>query len=270
MPVNRNTHGSATFPQPRRLSLAESIADAVAEAIATRHLKPGERIVELTLADKLGVSRVPIREALKVLHAQGILSGVSHRGYRVADFGPATAEKVFETRLMVETFLLRDAIANWRAGSEDPHVLDGPIWLLETAAKARDGLASLRADLEFHRSIRTAARNEIAATLWDALARHVLIIFSQDSYRDKDLNAVVRQHRAFRDFIFDCIRAPEPRPESDLKQALEDHLLQIARRLPEVPKLVRAVPSPKPESTKHAPAPKPQRRTAKAAAAVVG
>ena len=108
------------FPQPKRLLLAESIADSVAEAIATRLLMPGERIVETSLADKLGVSRVPIREALKVLHAQGILSGGGHRGYRVASFEPETIEKVLEVRLMLETFLLRDAIANWRAASRIP------------------------------------------------------------------------------------------------------------------------------------------------------
>jgi DNA-binding GntR family transcriptional regulator len=227
--------GLGAFPQPRRISLAESIADSIAEAIATRQLLPGERIVEMNLAKRLGVSRVPIREALKVLHAHGILSGANHRGYRVADFGPQTAAKVFETRLMIETFLLRDAIATWRAGKADPGRLDAPIRVMEVAAKAKDGLASLMADLEFHRTIRTAAHNEIAATLWDALARHVLIIFNQDSYRDKDLNAVVRQHKAFRDFILDCVKAAEPRSEAELRQAIEDHLLQIARRTNAVP-----------------------------------
>ena len=258
-------HNLGAFPQPQRISLADSIANSIAEAIATRYLETGDRIVEVTLAEELGVSRVPIREALKVLDAQGILRGANHRGYRVADFGPATAEKVFETRLMVETFLLRDAVANWREGIEDPQVLDAPIRQLERAARARDGLASLRADLEFHRSIRTAARNEIAATLWDALARHVLIIFSQDSFRDKDLNAVVRQHRALRDFILDCVQAPIPRSEAELKLALEDHMLQIARRRAKAPKLSRrAVGQAAAKKTAH----KPPRRTAKVVAAL--
>jgi DNA-binding GntR family transcriptional regulator len=212
------------------MSLAESIADTIAEAIATRQLVSGERIVELNLARRLGVSRVPIREALKVLHAHGILTGANHRGYRVGEFGPATAAKVFETRLMIETFLLRDAIATWRAGEANLRDLDAPIRVMEVAAKARDGLASLMADLDFHRTIRTAARNEIAATLWDALARHVLIISNQPAYRDKDLNAVVRQHKAFRDYIGECVRAPTARGEAELRQAIEDHLLQIARR----------------------------------------
>jgi DNA-binding GntR family transcriptional regulator len=215
------------FPQPKRLLLAESIADSVAEAIATRLLSPGERIVETSLADKLGVSRVPIREALKVLHAQGILSGGGHRGYRVASFEPATIEKVMEVRLMLETFLLRDAIANWRSGAEDPVELNIAIEQMRMSAKAGDARASLRADLEFHRTICRASRNEIAATLWNAIARHVLVIFSLEPYRDKDLSKVARQHEAFRDWVLSQFTV-EPSLE-DLRTALEDHLLLVAR-----------------------------------------
>lgn len=51
--------GLAGLNQPKRFSLAESIADTVAGAIASRHLKEGERVVELVLAEQLGVSRVP-------------------------------------------------------------------------------------------------------------------------------------------------------------------------------------------------------------------
>ncbi len=215
------------FPQPKRLLLAESIADSIAEAIATRLLMPGERIVETSLADKLGVSRVPIREALKVLHAQGILSGGGHRGYRVASFEPDTIEKVLEVRLMLETFLLRDAIANWRSGVEDPADLNVAIEQMRMSAKAGDGRASLRADLEFHRTICRASRNEIAATLWNAIARHVLVIFSLEPYRDKDLSKVARQHEAFRDWILEQV-SREPSVDA-LRTALEDHLLLVAR-----------------------------------------
>jgi DNA-binding GntR family transcriptional regulator len=222
--------GRPDFPQPKRMSLAESIADSIAGAIATRHLQPGERIVEMSLAERLGVSRVPIREGLKVLHAQGILAGGSHRGYRVADFGPDTAAKVIETRLMIETFLLRDAVAVWRDGREDPGKLDAAIRQMEIAAMSGDSLASLVADLDFHRTIRSAAHNEIAATLWDTLARHVLIIFNQDGYRDNDLNAVVRQHKSFRDAIIAWVASPIAPSADALRQGMEDHLLQIARR----------------------------------------
>ena len=62
------------FRIPKRINLAEKIADAVARAIASGLLEPDERVTETAIADRVGVSRAPIREALKILHAQGILA----------------------------------------------------------------------------------------------------------------------------------------------------------------------------------------------------
>jgi len=213
--------------KPARISLADNIADLIAKAIATRHILPGARIVETSLAERLGVSRVPIREALKVLHAQGILTGGGHRGYHVATFGPEVTQQILEVRLMLESFLLRDAIENWRSGAEDPAVLQARIEDMKRAARADDMPASLLADLEFHRAIRDAARNAIVGTLWDTIARHVMIVFNFERYRDKDLNAIAVQHEGFRDFIYAQIDTPAP--VETLHEALEDHILLIER-----------------------------------------
>jgi len=215
------------FPMPQRTSLATAIADSVAEAIATRRLEPGERVVETALAERFHVSRVPIREALKVLHAQGILSGGGHRGFRVTNFGPETIDKVFEVRLMLETFLLRDAVEQWRTGAANIADLDAAIRLMDAAAQTEDRPASLRADIEFHRTICLAAGNPIASTLWEGIARHVLIIFSLEAYRDSNLFAIADQHRVFRDFIVDATRRRLTLDEYRL--ALEDHILLVAR-----------------------------------------
>ncbi len=213
--------------KPTRISLADNIADLIAKAIATRHILPGARIVETSLAERLGVSRVPIREALKVLHAQGILTGGGHRGYHVATFGPEVTQQILEVRLMLESFLLRDAIENWRSGVEDRAALQARIEDMKRAARADDMPASLLADLDFHRTIREAARNAIVGTLWDTIARHVMIVFNFERYRDKDLNAIAVQHEGFRDFIYAQIE--NPGPVEKLHEALEDHILLIER-----------------------------------------
>ena len=189
------------FPHPKPTLLAEAIADSVAEAIATGHLAPGERIVETGLAEKYGVSRVPVREALKVLATQGILVGGGHRGYRVASFTPEKIEQVFEVRLELETLLLRDAVANWRWSRGGFGGLDAAIGTMRAAVRAGDLHEMLRADLEFHRAICRASENEIAAALWNALARHVLIIFNLARYRDVDLERALDQHLKLRDYI---------------------------------------------------------------------
>jgi DNA-binding GntR family transcriptional regulator len=219
--------GSRTGSGAGSASLADNIADLIAKAIATRHILPGARIVETSLAERLGVSRVPIREALKVLHAQGILTGGGHRGYHVATFGPEVTQQILEVRLMLESFLLRDAIENWRSGMEDPSTLQARIEDMKRAARADDMPASLLADLDFHRAIRDAARNAIVGTLWDTIARHVMIVFNFERYRDKDLNAIAVQHEGFRDFIYAQIE--QPGPLDKLHEALEDHILLIER-----------------------------------------
>ena len=66
--------------------LGDAVADAIVSAVASGLLKPGQRIVEADLAAMLKVSRVPIREAIKILQAQGILNVTPNRGARIAEF----------------------------------------------------------------------------------------------------------------------------------------------------------------------------------------
>lgn len=225
-------HGETSLlelPQPKRISLSESVADTIAEAIATRIISPGERIVETSLVEKLGVSRVPIREALKVLHAQGIISGGGHRGYRVAAFDHGVTQQIMEVRLSLESFMLRDAIEHWRAGKGSPAVLEQSIEKMRQSAKAGSLRNSMIADLEFHREIRTAADNPIVGTLWDTIARHVMIVFNFERFRDEDLDAIPKQHEQFRDWIVAEV-AKSSTPFTKIQAALEDHMLLIARK----------------------------------------
>ena len=215
------------FRLPKRIALAEAIADSIAQAISARHFVPGERIAEAALAERLGVSRVPVREALKILLAQGIVVGRPNKGYRVAEFNEETVAQVLEVRLNLETILLRDAIRRWRAIDPTARELEEPLKAMHAAAEAEDRPASLMADLDFHRAIASAADNEIARILWEAIARHVLIIFNRREYRDDDLYTVVRQHEAFAAEIRALIKGPDD--TADPKTALEDHLLQVVR-----------------------------------------
>lgn len=207
--------------------MAETIADSVAKAIAIGVLAPGERVKETVLAERVGVSRAPIREALKILYAQGIVTSDSSRGFRVASFDDQTIEKVLEVRLALEAILLRDAIVFWRKHDKNASPLEGPISRMREAAANNDLAASLEADLRFHRAISEAAPNDVVRILWSAIERHVMIIFSLQRYRADDLHAVITHHEKFRDFIRTQI-AGETEPEALLKE-LENHLLQVSR-----------------------------------------
>lgn len=77
-------------------SLKQRVYDELRARIERGELKEGEKVVELSVCDSLGVSRTPVREALIQLEADGYLEGIPRRGFRVRSFDEASAREVFE------------------------------------------------------------------------------------------------------------------------------------------------------------------------------
>ncbi len=206
----------------KKVSLAETIADTIAQAIADRNLNPGERIVEVALAERLNVSRVPVREALKILSTQGVLQE-GRQSYEVPPLNEETAKQVQEARTMLETLLLRDAIQAWRAGEATLEGLDAALARMQAAAKVKDADEFRRSDLAFHREISRAAGNEIVRTLWETVARHTLIVLNVPRHRNVDLMALAEKHVSLRAFIAEQIE--KPGNQDDVLKALRAHFL---------------------------------------------
>lgn len=217
-----------TFKRGERLP--EAIANSIAQAIASGLLPIGSRIVETAVATELGVSRVPVREALKILHTQGIIGGGGHRGYHVSLFTEQMIASVQEARVALETLFLRDAMAAWREGRANIAALDAPIETMSRAALARDVPEMLRADVSFHTAICEASKNALSLALWTTIARHVLIVLNLARFRDVDLRLIVRRHQALRDEIAELTAA---RAETgEIKEMLERHFLSARRPSP--------------------------------------
>ncbi|HET7709266.1 MAG TPA: GntR family transcriptional regulator [Sphingomicrobium sp.] len=93
------------------------IVDAVREDIAGGRLAPGTPLRQEELADRFGVSRIPVREALRQLEAEGVVTVRANRGAFVRRFTSAELREIYDLRIMLETDLLRRAIA--RMTNED-------------------------------------------------------------------------------------------------------------------------------------------------------
>jgi DNA-binding GntR family transcriptional regulator len=206
----------------KKVSLAETIADTIAQAIADRNLNPGERIVEVALAEKLNVSRVPVREALKILSTQGVLQE-GRQSYEVPQLNEETARQVQEVRTMLEALLLRDAIIAWREERASLDGLDAALERMQQAAKGDNGEEFRRADLEFHREFSRAAGNEIVRTLWETVARHTLIVLNVPRHRSVDMVVLADRHAQLRKFIDDQIKTPGS--QEDILKALKAHFV---------------------------------------------
>jgi DNA-binding GntR family transcriptional regulator len=209
----------------RSPSLAEQAADAIVTGVAAGALKPGERLVETDVAKFLKISRVPLREAFKILEVQGILENSPHRGTRVAMFDEARTTQICEARVALERIALKSAVAVYREEKALLERLDKIIATMEHAAARLEWMEVSKADLNFHREICRASRNGIVAILWETLARHVFIIFGKEIRNERDAAIMGPQHRRLRDLI---ARGDTER----LHVEIEPHIMRLRRQRP--------------------------------------
>src|SRR5689334_17529071 len=95
---------------PVKRTIADQVAELIRQRILSGQLKGGQPIRQEHLAAELGVSRIPLREALKQLAAEGFVSIASHKGAVVAELSVEEVEELFDLRLKLETWLMELAM----------------------------------------------------------------------------------------------------------------------------------------------------------------
>ena len=116
-PVERERKGRLAIPL-KTANLSKQVADAIVDGIAVGPLKPGQRLIDAEIAADLGVSRLPVREALKMLATQGIVELHRHRGARIAEIGEERVARVRAVRTAIEQAAFAEAASSLKA---DPH-----------------------------------------------------------------------------------------------------------------------------------------------------
>ena len=179
--------------QPR--TLVHQVIDALVAGASEGLILPGDRIIEAELALQLGVSRVPVREALRVLESQGIVVNEPYRGIRLTPVSPERIDQLIEVRVALETTAARRAI---RLKMNDaPHLasLEAIVQEMETMAARNDVFGFATADTSFHRTLCGFAGNAVLCDMWEMLARQMTIIFGLSTL-GKPMAAIVEEHRA--------------------------------------------------------------------------
>jgi DNA-binding GntR family transcriptional regulator len=137
------------------------------DAILSRRLGAHDLLTEGELADSVGVSRTPVREALLRLQAEGLVRLLPKRGALILPVTPDEVADVLETRRLVETYAVRKAIAAHVPGLV--HLLEEHLDRMRTAMRERAARAYAEADRDFHEAIVAATGNEILTTLYRSL-----------------------------------------------------------------------------------------------------
>ena len=140
------------------LPLRDVVFNTLRQAILRGELKPGERLMEIQLANKLGVSRTPIREALRKLELEGLVNMVPRKGAEVADITEKSLRDVLEVRKALEELSVQ--LACEKITEEEIEELKRVAERFKDTLDDQDVTKIAEADVAFHDVIYTATDNQ--------------------------------------------------------------------------------------------------------------
>ncbi len=168
--------------------LRDVIFNTLREAIITGELKPGERLMEVQLAEKMGVSRTPVREAIRKLELEGWVSMIARRGAQVAGLSIKDIMDVLEVRASLDG--LSTSLAAARITGEELKDLNN-IYLQFMNYVEKDNLpGQVKKDVEFHEVIYRSSRNDKLIQIVSNLREQVQrfrVIYLKDYSSPKEL-----------------------------------------------------------------------------------
>jgi DNA-binding GntR family transcriptional regulator len=150
-----------------RVVLSDRVKEYIVEAVLSGQLKPGERIVESSLARDLGVSQAPVREAIRDLVLLGFLESEPYKGTSVRSFSYEELWETYTVRAALESLAAR--LAATHLTDDDADRLQGILDEMMEAARQHDRDRLIELDNRFHETILRISRNQTLHRLWKTL-----------------------------------------------------------------------------------------------------
>jgi DNA-binding GntR family transcriptional regulator len=201
----------------------ERVKDVILQRIVSGEYPPGSRLVETRIAQELGVSQAPVREALRDLEQLGCIVHEPFRGCSVRAFSADELLEAFPVRAALEALAAR--LAAERISEQELLRLAELLETMREAARRGDAHGQSQANASFHATIVRAARNVTLERQW-ALLEPFSRTFLTVSRSGLDLLALSERHIP----ILDALRARDPDAAAD---AMHRHLMDAAELLKE-------------------------------------
>jgi DNA-binding GntR family transcriptional regulator len=205
---------------PRQLW--EDVAAILRRDILSGALEPGTRLIEVDLADRFGVSRGPIREALRELSRVGLVVDRPRQGVFVSTPTDTDLDEITAFREAIETAAARIAMSRITAGDIDR--LRSVLQAMEAAYESGGRAGGLALDLEFHREIFLLAGNSRMLSAHDDLAAQMLLAATRNRALREGVYPPPAQHR-------NVLEALEAGNEKRLVAAIQTHYAWMGDRL---------------------------------------
>jgi DNA-binding GntR family transcriptional regulator len=210
--------GSPPFP---RVILRDQVRDLLLRRVLSGHYPPGSRLVETRIAQELGISQAPLREALRDLEQLGCVVHEPFRGCSVRELSIADLLEAFPVRAALESVAAR--LAASQVTDEELERLAGLIDAMRQASADDDPLAESTADAEFHATIVAAARNRVLTRQWEQLQPHARTFIS--------ITLPASQRGPVAERHVPILQALRSRDAERAAAAMHHHLSEVADRL---------------------------------------
>lgn len=184
----------------RSVALGEQLADILRLAIVQGDVKPGARLVEDTVAAQHGISRGPVRDALRTLTAEGLVESRA-RGFFAKPFTQQDIDELYDIREAAEQLACRLAIA--RASREDWSQAETQVERMRQAADAADRREYARADLAFHTEYYVHSGSARLLTLWHQFQPTFATLLDVTNAQDADLHPSADDHHLLMQLTLD-------------------------------------------------------------------
>ncbi|HOP51794.1 MAG: GntR family transcriptional regulator [Thermovirgaceae bacterium] len=195
---------------------ADYVYQELRHRIITKQLKPGQRLPEVNIAVQMGVSRTPVREALRRLASEGLVLIIPNSGARLASPTRREMEDTYAVREQLECISV--AIAATRISERNLRRLEDAILEEEKAFEEKNLELYLEVNENFHRIIAEASGNRVLAEFVEnILARTNAYVVFYDPFYDIEDNPSISQHKA----IAQALREREREKAVDL---MREHL----------------------------------------------
>jgi DNA-binding GntR family transcriptional regulator len=183
-----------------RTVLREQVKELLLERILSGELAPGERLVETRIAQELGTSQAPVREALRDLELLRLVESQPFRGARVRAVTPEELAEIYPVRAALEEVAARETAARLDSGTDAR--LEAEVEAMRRAAAAGNSHDQAEHDVQFHRLIVEASGNRTLLEVWTSLrveARTLMTLLKTDL----DLRELAEMHQA----VLDALRS---------------------------------------------------------------
>ncbi|QHW33088.1 GntR family transcriptional regulator [Paenibacillus rhizovicinus] len=193
-----------SFKEQKPTSLRHRITDDIRNAILNGQLKPGDKLRESAIAKEMGVSRGPIREAMRTLEQEGLLHSSPYKETVVAEFSQEEViEVLIPIRLTIELFAIRSGLSQM-TDADFAHMqtfVDG----IREAVEREDPAGIVNNDIAFHEYIIQASRASNVMNIWSSIVNRIRLHFFIQNPMYSDPRQIYEEH----DILLQAMRAKD-------------------------------------------------------------